>query len=236
MILIRSWNVFHGNSVPPTRFGHLREMVELVTVDKPGILLLQELPVWALARLEEWSGMRAHTCVARGPHSPPAIAAWLTRRHNGLFRSRLAGQAIATLVDPELGSWDLGGRQVSEPGRERRVAQAVRVEGLGIVANTHLTQMRTALDVRLAELERVRAFVDEVATPAEPRVIGGDLNIVRPVLAGYDGDGYEVNGDRIDHLLVGGLDATPLVVWPESRRVQNAVVLSDHAPVERMVG
>ena len=231
MILIRSWNVFHGNSVPPTRFGHLREMIRLVTLDRPGVLLLQELPVWALARLEEWSGMTAHSCVARPPHSPPAIAAWLTRRHNGLFRSRLAGQAIATLVDRARASEDLGCCQVSDPGRERRVVQAVRVDGLAVVANTHLSQTRVPLEQRLAELERVRAFVDEVADGDEPRVIGGDLNIIRPELPGFEGA-----GDGIDHLLAARLQAGPLVVWPESRRVQNGVVLSDHAPVERTVG
>jgi endonuclease/exonuclease/phosphatase family metal-dependent hydrolase len=231
MILVRSWNVFHGNSLPPTRTSHLREVIELATLDAPGVLLLQEVPVWALARLEEWSGMRAHPLVAREPHRPPAATSWLTRRHNGLFRSRLAGQAIAVLVDRELGSEDLRGVRVSDPGRERRVAQAVRIEGLGVVANTHLTQMSAALEVRLAELERVHAFVEKVAEPDEPRVIGGDLNLVRPALPGYEG-----GGDGIDHVLVAGLPAAPLTVWPASRRVQNAVVLSDHAPVERLIG
>jgi hypothetical protein len=51
------------------------------------------------------------------------------------------------------------------------------------------------------------------------------------VLAGYEG-----GGDGIDHVLVAGLPADPLTVWPASRRVQNAVVLSDHAPVERVIG
>jgi endonuclease/exonuclease/phosphatase family metal-dependent hydrolase len=231
MILVRSWNVFHGNSVPPTRFGHLREMIELATADEPGVVLLQEVPVWALGRLEGWSGMRAHSRVARGPHWPSPIAAWLTRRHTGLFRSRLAGQAVATLVARALGSEDLGGVTVSDPGRERRVVQAVRIEGLGVVANTHLTQASAPLEARQAELDRVRAFVERVARADEPRIIGGDLNIVSPALEGYDGD-----GDGIDHILVAGIPAAPLVVWAESRRMQNAVVLSDHAPVERLLG
>jgi endonuclease/exonuclease/phosphatase family metal-dependent hydrolase len=230
MTLVRSWNVFHGNSVPPTRRGHLREMIELASSDAPEVLLLQEVPVWALTRLEGWSGMRAHGLVARRPHPPAAAAAWVTRRHSGLFRSRLAGQAIATLVAPGLASEDLGGVQVSGPGRERRVVQAVRVEGLGVVANTHLTKMSAPEEVRQAELERVAAFVESVARPGEPRIVGGDLNIFRPSLPGFAGD-----GDGIDHVLVSGLEAGPLAAWPQERRMQNAVVLSDHAPVERIV-
>jgi endonuclease/exonuclease/phosphatase family metal-dependent hydrolase len=231
MTLVRSWNLFHGNSAPPSRWGYLREMVELATGDAPAVLLLQEVPVWALGRLEDWSGMRSHSLVARWPRRPAAAAAWLTRRYNGLFRSRLAGQAIAVLVAPTLASEDLGGVQVSEPGRERRVVQAVRVADLGVVANTHLTQLSAPLAVRRAELERVRTFVESVARPEEPRIVGGDLNVVRPALSGYEGD-----GEGIDHILVAGLPAGPLRVWPRSRRVQNAVVLSDHAPVERVVG
>ena len=230
MNLVRSWNVFHGNSLPPTRRGHLREMIELASADAPQVLLLQEVPVWALPLLEEWSGMRAYTFVARTPRPPASAAAWLTRRNNGLFRSRLAGQAIAVLVTSALASDDLGGAPVSDPGRERRVVQALRVEGVGVVANTHLSTMSAPAEVRQAELDRAAAFAASVARPGEPRIVGGDLNIVRPSLRGYVGA-----GDGIDHLLVAGLEAGPLVVWPESRRVQNAVVLSDHAPVERLV-
>jgi len=231
MVLVRSWNVFHGNSVPPTRRSHLREMIALATGDAPGVVLLQEVPVWALARLEEWSKMRAYPRVARAPHWPSAVAVWLTRRHNGLFRSRLSGQAIAVLVDRAFASEDLGGTQVSDPGRERRVVQAVRIEDLGVIANTHLSQMSTPLAARQAELERMRAFVERVARPGEARVIGGDLNLVQPALSGYKG-----GGEGIDHVLVAGITGTPLQVWPPQRRVQNGVVLSDHAPVERLVG
>ena len=177
------------------------------------------------------AGCRRTRSSRDGPGRRRCAAAWLTRRYNGLLRSRLAGQAIAVLVARTLASEDLGGVQVSEPGRERRVVQAVRVEGLGVVANTHLTQLSAPFDVRLAELERVRAFVETVARPGEPRIVGGDLNIVRPALSGYDGD-----GEGIDHVLVAGLRTGPLLVWPRSRHMQNAVVLSDHAPVERVVG
>ena len=73
--------------MPPERRGYLREMVELVTADGPGIVCLQEVPVWALRHLEAWSGMRALGAIAavprvecrarpvdhRAPPRPPAL-------------------------------------------------------------------------------------------------------------------------------------------------------------------
>ncbi len=50
-MLIRSWNLFHGNTTPPGRHAYLEEMVHLVTVDGPDVVCLQELPVWSLRRL-----------------------------------------------------------------------------------------------------------------------------------------------------------------------------------------
>ena len=54
-MLIRTWNVFHGNAVPPERRAFLAEMVRLASADDPDVLCLQELPAWALPRLGDWS-------------------------------------------------------------------------------------------------------------------------------------------------------------------------------------
>ena len=64
-LLVRTWNVFHGNASPPERASFLKEMVELATADRPDVLCLQELPVWALEWLDEWSGMPSVGVVAR---------------------------------------------------------------------------------------------------------------------------------------------------------------------------
>jgi len=55
-LLVRTWNVFHGNAHPPGRKGFLRKMVELASADGPDVLCLQEVPVWALPRIDDWSG------------------------------------------------------------------------------------------------------------------------------------------------------------------------------------
>lgn len=227
-MLIRSWNVFHGNAVPPTRHGYLREMVELATTDRPAVLCLQEVPVWALPHLAAWSGMRAHSLVARPARRPTALAAAITRLNNGFFRSRLAGQANAILVDASLHAVDLGGQQISGDGRERRVVQAVRVESIGVVSNLHASN--AGADIVAPELERARAFVDALARHDESRVLAGDFNLARPALAGYEG-----GGPGVDHILVAHAGAAPTTVWPRERRTVNERLLSDHAPVERLV-
>jgi endonuclease/exonuclease/phosphatase family metal-dependent hydrolase len=66
-LTIRTWNLFHGNTDPPGRRAYLRQMIELVTRDRPDVVCLQEVPVWSLARLSAWSGMHAVGAVARRP-------------------------------------------------------------------------------------------------------------------------------------------------------------------------
>lgn len=229
-LLVRSWNVFHGNAVPPERQSRLRQMVELASADRPGIVCLQEIPVWALPRLGRWSGMKVFPAVTRRALGPAALAGWITRVHNGLLRSALAGQANAILLAPALGATDLGSVEISDSGRERRVCQAVRVDGL-VVANLHASSAPARPEVAAAELARARSFVEGLAGPGEPVVLAGDFNLQVPRL-----DGYSPPGPGIDHVLVRGAPVTPLVVWPEERRVRDGAVLSDHAPVEAVVG
>src|SRR4029079_3278033 len=70
-VLIRSWNLFHGHASPPRNTTYLEEMVRLASGDRPGILLLQEIPAWALGRRAGWSGMRAIGDIAQHPMLGP---------------------------------------------------------------------------------------------------------------------------------------------------------------------
>ena len=98
-MLVRTWNLFHGNTVPPGRRAYLREMIELVTADRPDVVCLQELPVWALPRLEAWSGMHRWRAVARESRVGSArLGGWLTELNHGLLRSAFTGEAEAILV------------------------------------------------------------------------------------------------------------------------------------------
>ena len=108
-LLVRSWNLFHGNTHPPTRRSYLREMIELAVADGPDVVCLQEVPVWALPRLETWSGLRSFPAIARHGLRPAGLAGWITRLDNGLLRSAVAGQANVILADSS--------HDVSEIGR-----------------------------------------------------------------------------------------------------------------------
>ena len=78
-------------------------MVRLASADRPAVLCLQEVPVWALGLLDDWSGMPAIGAVARRPSLGPfpstaEIGRVLTDLDPGLLRSAFAGQAKAIQI------------------------------------------------------------------------------------------------------------------------------------------
>jgi endonuclease/exonuclease/phosphatase family metal-dependent hydrolase len=231
-IVVRTWNVFHGNADPPRRAGYLRRMIELVTLDGPDVVCVQELPVWAVARIASWSGMHHFEAVTRPPLWPGPLSTWITRSHQGFFRSGLAGQANAILVAPKHAATDLGHERISEGRRERRVVHAVRITGSPGVAigNLHASNDFVRPEVPRGEAARAAAFVEDAATAGDVVVLAGDFNVGDPLL-----DGYSRPGGGIDHVLVRGATAASVATWPHDRRRQNGVVLSDHPVVEAHV-
>ena len=227
-MLVRSWNVFHGNTLPPDRHSRLERMVRLATQDRPDVLCLQEVPLWALSRLPRWSGMSVqHAMTRRAP-----LGAWLggaiTRLHNGFFRSALAGQANAILLAPGLEPLAHHALRIDERRDEPRYCHAVRLDGL-VVGNLHATNDFRRPEVPAAEVVRAEAFVTGVAG-AFPCVLTGDFNLLADHVTELPG--WSALGPGIDHVLVRGVSASPLAVWPAERRRHNGAVLSDHAPVE----
>ena len=235
-MLVRSWNLFHGNTSPPGRRAYLEEMVRLVTADEPDVVCLQEVPVWALARLEGWSGMRTLPAVARKPRLPLALGRALTALHTGLFRSLFTGQANALLVRRELGVLLESILVLNEASLlgigtgERRVGQAARLRRPSgshvLLGNLHASQSAQHAQ---EQVERAAAHVLELAEPGEPVVLAGDFNVT-PDLRHL---GFSEGGPGIDHVLVRGDDPGPLHVWSDERRSKDGMLLSDHAPVER---
>ena len=253
-LLVRTWNVFHGNTSPPERHGFLEQMIRLATEDRPDVLCLQELPVWSLQRLAEWSGMQVFGAVAARPLLRNVAVGRLTTAVNqGLFRSALTGQANAILLRPELRAvaeesivlnplafrrrssreLSLSRRMRAKWAKERRVCQAVRAEGL-TVANLHATGLPGWL-VADAELMRAAVFADSVAEPGDALVLAGDFNVIRersttlPQLADW---GFSKPIAWIDQVLVRGARSGPAHRWPDERRRVDGRLLSDHAPVE----
>ena len=183
-VLVRTWNLFHGNAVPPERRGFLEEMVQLVTADAPDVVCLQ------------------------------ANAILATR---GLRASDERTQVVSR-------------------GGERRVCQAVRLAGVGLVGNFHVTGGAVADEQFL----RAAAFVDALAEPGEPVILAGDANI-----APGQGDTYgelqewgfsQPLPGSIDQILVRAAPSGHPEAWSAERRRAGGRLLSDHAPVELRVG
>ena len=224
-MLVRSWNVFHGRSSPEGRRVYLREMVELVTRDAPDVVCLQELPLWALTHLADWSRMNASTAVATRTPVPRGLGGILQRHEPRRVRSWVTGQANAILLAPSHVVLERSTRRISEPGRERRVCHAVRLDGI-VIGNVHATNEFQRHEIPRAELTRAHALLDELAEAGEARVLAGDFNLRDP----------DLPGPNIDHIVVAGIEHGRLEVWPRARRLHNGVVLSDHAPVEMRIG
>ena len=213
-MLVRTWNLFHGNASPPERRAYLRTMIELVTGDGPDVVCLQELPVWALRHLERWSGMHATSAVARKPLLPFGARA-VTDLHHGLLRSAVTGEADAILTRQP--ARDLGAHVMGQT-KLRRIAHAVSLDGVTTV-NFHI-------DGRREQFDRVLGLAGERS------IVAGDANLVAPVAEGFS----PPLGGSIDQILVRGLDLVDgPSAWPLERRVVDGRVLSDHAPVEAVI-
>ncbi len=201
-MLVRTWNLFHGNTVPPGRRAYLREMVELVCADRPDVVCLQEVPVWALPHVGPWAGMRALSVETMPPRiGPLAIPALLGRAltsiDHGLLRSAFSGQGNVILLPAssetsvvqwqrnvelntiefrrELGKrLDLSEREVRAWSAQRRWCQIVRAEldGAPLVVANVHLTSRPG-DPRLAEAE-LRRVLEEV----EGDTVDGELVVL----------------------------------------------------------
>jgi endonuclease/exonuclease/phosphatase family metal-dependent hydrolase len=258
-VLVRSWNLYHGNTVPVQARAFLEEMVSLATADDPAVLCLQEVPVWALGRFT------AGAVAARPSFGPLPITAELGRRltepNHGRLRSAFAGQGNAMYVSPRLRVLShhvltLNSRRfrfaqsralrlgaVARLGwaKERRVVHSVRLRAPDgrtmLVTNMHCTSFPA--DERLADAEVLRAawFALSTAAPEDVVVLAGDFN-ARATRSRSLADlttpkwGFSPPGTGIDHILVRGAAAAQIRRWPDDRRLHEGHLLSDHAPVE----
>jgi endonuclease/exonuclease/phosphatase family metal-dependent hydrolase len=236
-LLVRTWNLYHGRTHPQSSTLHLEEMVRLVTADAPDVVALQEVPLWAVKRLDDWSGMKSAWAMTM-----PALLGPLARRVTATdpvrFRSSLTGQANALLVNPHFEvrrhrhvvlNPGLSRKDWLVRGGQRRICHSVEVAARGepvVLANLHASNVPDRWLIA-DEIERAAAFLAD----AERCVLCGDFNVRRhPV------DGFTAPIDGIDQILVHGLELerTP-EVWPEARRRLGEAVLSDHAPVEAVI-
>jgi len=256
-VLVRSWNLFHGNALPPQRRSFLDEMIKLATADDPDVLCVQEVPAWALGRFTV-GDIAARPTVGPIPSSA-SLGRRLTSLHNGMLRSAFSGQGNAIAVAPrlrvlaherlELNPRSFRAGEARRLGlgligrnawaKERRVVQTVRLGAddgrTYLVANAHCTSLP---DRRIAQAELLRAatFATSKALPDDIVVVAGDFNLtaaatVMRELTGSEW-GFSEAGPGIDHVLVRGAETSSPRRWPTERRRVDGHLLSDHAPVE----
>jgi len=231
-LVIRTWNVYHGRTHPKSGRTYLERMVRLISLDAPDVVALQEVPLWALGRLQGWSGMRALWAVAV-PGLLGPVARFLTDLDPVRMKFTIAGQANAILVNHrfELGDArtlvlnpEIGRLEWIRGGRQRRVCQAVELRaraGSLTLANLHATNN--------AVVARVEAGLAADFVAGSPQcILCGDFNV--PTFAVPE---FSEPIEGIDQILVRGLDfVREPHPWPLKRRRINGALLSDHAPVE----
>lgn len=218
---------------PRSRRNYLEQAVRLISSDHADVVCLQEIPLWGCPQLEIWSGMTAIWQSSRRVWFPPRLGGWITRLDQGFFRSAVSGQANAILLDPRLQPLEQRWTVINRGRRERRICQAVRLQGM-VIANLHASGVAGHPEIGAAETLRALAFAESLAQPGDALILAGDFNLRPKQLP--DLPGFSPAGPRIDHIFVRGAEAGPLEVWPEAHRAIEAGLLSDHAPVELRIG
>ncbi|MGZ8633649.1 MAG: endonuclease/exonuclease/phosphatase family protein [Solirubrobacteraceae bacterium] len=213
-MLVLSWNLFHGRSVPDAPRSLLDDFAEQLAAWEWDVALLQEVPPWWPPALGRACGASARTALTSRNWLHPA-SRWAAERRPDVIKS-WGGGANAILVRGEsaldhrvrtLRSWP-----------ERRVVHGVRLERGWWVCNVHAQAHSEAR----AQADVARAAATAIAWSAgAPGVLGGDLNTRVPVAPGFE----PVAGHSVDHVLARLLRAG------EPGRTLRHGQLSDHAPV-----
>jgi endonuclease/exonuclease/phosphatase family metal-dependent hydrolase len=213
-MLVLTWNLFHGRSVPDAPREQLAEFAARLAGWEWDVALLQEVPPWWPPELGQACGASARTALTSRNWVLP-LSRWAARRRPDVIKS-WGGGANAILVRGEgvteqrlrtLRSWP-----------ERRVVHGVRLERGWWVGNLHATahsEARAHGDVALAA-QTVIAW-----SAGAPVVLGGDLNTRHPQAPGFEG----VAGHSVDHILVRSVRAEG------PGRTLDRGSLSDHLPV-----
>jgi endonuclease/exonuclease/phosphatase family metal-dependent hydrolase len=213
-MLVLTWNLFHGRSVPDAPREQLAEFADRLAAWEWDVALLQEVPPWWPPALGRASRATARTALTSRNWFMP-VARWAAQRRPDVIKS-WGGGANAILVRGEAVSQHRVRTLRSWP--ERRVVHGVRLERGWWVCNLHAqahSEARAQADVALAA-----ATASEWSAGA-PVVLGGDLNTCQPVAPGFT----HAAGNGVDHVLARRLHAAG-----PARTLQRGR-LSDHAPV-----
>jgi endonuclease/exonuclease/phosphatase family metal-dependent hydrolase len=213
-MLVLSWNLFHGRSVPDAPRSLLPDFAAQLAAWEWDVALLQEVPPW-------WPPALGRACAASARTAPTSrnwvapVSRWAAERRPDLIKS-WGGGANAILVR-DRGVLEHRVRTLRR-WPERRVVHGVRLDGGGWVCNLHAqahSEARAQADVACAAAGAI------AWSAGAPVVLGGDLNTRHPVAPGFEA----AAGHGVDHVL-----ARLLHVAGPGRTLGRGQ-LSDHTPV-----
>jgi endonuclease/exonuclease/phosphatase family metal-dependent hydrolase len=213
-MLVLTWNLFHGRSVPDAPRSLLPDFAAQLAAWEWDVALLQEVPPWWPPTLGRASGASARTALTSRNWFAPA-SRWAAEWRPDVIKS-WGGGANAILVRSDRVSEHRVLTLRSWP--ERRVVHGVRLQRGWWVCNLHAQAHSEA---------RAQADVARAATAAvewsggAPVVLGGDLNLRHPAVPGFT----HVAQNSVDHVFV----RSPSVVGTGGTLPHGR--LSDHAPV-----
>jgi endonuclease/exonuclease/phosphatase family metal-dependent hydrolase len=224
----------------------LPEFAALLASASWEVTLLQECP-------PRWTAALARRCVAdahvslTSRNSLPALRARIARRNPDLIGANEGGSnaiLVRNLRIIEREEVEIRRRPPLRLQPERRTMALIRLDSGLCIANLHASALAPELaesDVLIAA-ERALEWAGGSAL-----IFGGDLNL-RPATSGVFEELERRHGivgatepPAIDHILVRGLEVIePAASWPperrEARQHRLAIRLSDHSPVEALLG
>ncbi len=214
MIRVLTWNLFHGRSVPDVPRPLAHEFARTLAGWEWDVALLQECPPWWPEPLGEATGAHSYRALTSRNHLLGQLRPLASRRPD-IVKS-WGGGCNAILVRGEPATAHARRRLRLRP--ERRVMHAVRLAGGVWVGNVHAQAHRP--EWAQADLDECSATLQRWSG-GEPAALGGDLNLRKPVVPGFQSAG----GHVLDHVFVRGLD-----VVERARKLERGG-LSDHVPV-----
>lgn len=209
-LAVLTWNLFHGRAVPPAGRSLRAEFAEMVAGWDWDVALLQEVPPWWGPELAR-RARAGHAMALTSRNALVPVRRRLADRWPDVMRSNGGG---ANVILSRPGVTESRSRRL-RLWPERRVVHAVRLPSDIWVANLHGSAHREGR--AQADLAHAASLVLGWAGAA-PLVLGGDLNLRAPRVAGF----VHAAGHSVDHVLAGGLSGAA----PAERLAAGA--LSDH--------
>jgi endonuclease/exonuclease/phosphatase family metal-dependent hydrolase len=206
---VLSWNLFHGRSLPPARRGLLDEFATRIAQWRWDVALLQEVPPWWPAILARRAGAEQHAALT-SRNGALALRRALAARRPELLKSN-GGGCNAILARSPIAEH----RAIRLRLRpERRVAQLARLADGTCVVNYHASTRVPLAEDELARLSQLALGFAEGA----PLILGGDLNLRRPMPDG-----------RLEHLAERDVDH---VFASRLRRIGDTQLLGRHVRLD----